>query len=194
MWIAKNEYLSHSEMLNNAKLIWGYFGSKGCTLNAVCAMLGNMQHESSINPGIWEGLEPFPSEELRGYGLVQWTPWTKYANWAGSDWQNNGNKQCERIMYEAENGIQWFSNPEAPIIDPPLSFKQFLHSDKAVATLANYFLWYYEHPAVTIQPDRASDAEKWYQELTGETPIPPDPDPGPNSFRSMPIYFYTRIF
>ena len=55
-------------MQNNAVLLWSYFKAQGWTLNAVAAMLGNMQSESTINPGIWEGLDPF----VGGYGLVQW--------------------------------------------------------------------------------------------------------------------------
>ena len=70
-------------MQNNAVLLWSYFKAQGWTLNAVAAMLGNMQSESTINPGIWEGLDPF----VGGYGLVQWTPYTKYSDWAGSGWE-----------------------------------------------------------------------------------------------------------
>ena len=167
-WVGKNAYLSKSEMENNAKLIWGYFSSKGWSLNAVSAMLGNMQSESTINPNIWESLTV---DYERGYGLVQWTPATKYIDWAGNNYAN-GYKQCERIQYEADNGLQWFSNPEAPIVEPPISFKEFTTSDLPVGILANYFLWYYEHPAQTIQPNRALQAQDWYNFLYMVEPTP----------------------
>lgn len=184
-WISKNNWLTQAEMENNALLVWAYFGSKGWTREAVSAMLGNMQHESNINPGIWEGLNPYGG----GYGLVQWTPYTKYAEWAGSDWQDNGDKECERIEYEKENEMQWFRNPEAPIVEPSLTFKEFSTSTLDVETLANYFLWYYEHPKVTIQPSRAETALKWYAFLEGV-----DPSPTKKKKKKMPIWMCLRHF
>lgn len=80
----------------------------------------------------------------------------------------NGNRELDRIIYESENALQWFSNPNAPIINPPISFKEFTTSNEDVGTLANYFLWYYEHPAVTIQPNRSEQAIAWFNFLGGE--------------------------
>lgn len=184
-WIAKNAYLNRAEMENNVLLAWYYFGSRGWSREAVSAMAGNWETESTINPGIWESLVPYGG----GYGLVQWTPYTKYSNWAGTGWENNGNKQCERIVYEMENGLQWFSNPEAPTVSPPISFREFSTSALDVETLANYFLWYYEHPAITIQPARATQARKWYEFLSGVTP-----SPTPTKKKKMPIWMYLHYF
>lgn len=174
-WISKNAYLTRSEMQHNAKLVWQFFGSRGWSLNAVCAMLGNMETESTINPGIWESLSAYSG----GYGLVQWTPYTKYANWAGGGWQNNGNKECERIVWEKDNGEQWFSNPAVTPSNPPISFKEFSTSTLPVATLANYFLWYYEHPGDPNQPKRAEQARAWYDFLKDTSPGAPLPPPKP---------------
>lgn len=191
-WVSKNNYLSQSEMENNAVLVCNYFLAQGWTLNAICAMLGNMQSESSINPAIWENLtddvDLFYQEYNRypGYGLTQWTPYTKYTEWAGSDWEN-GDKQCERILYECENGLQWFGNDNAPIVEPPISFKEFSVSTLDIETLANYFLWYYEHPKQTIQEQRAKQAIAWYQFLTGGEL----PTPKPNR-KGLPIWMMVR--
>lgn len=184
-WIGGNRYLSQSEMENNATIIWNYLGSKGWTLNAVSAILGNMQSESTINPNIWESLT---IDYSRGYGLVQWTPATKYIDWAGADWEN-GDKELDRIIYEVDNGLQWFSNPNAPIVNPPITFKEFTTSTEPPSTLANYFLWYYEHPAVTIQPIRAEQANAWYEYLSGKPPEPPTGKQG-----KLPIWAYCRLF
>lgn len=184
-WIGKNAYLTEAEMKNNATLIWNYFRAKGWTINSVCAMLGNMQSESTINPNIWEGLE---LNYERGYGLVQWTPATKYIDWGGDGYES-GYKQCERIQYEVDNGLQWFSNPNAPIVDPPITFKEFTTSDLPVGILANYFLWYYEHPATTIQPNRSTQAQEWYNYLFGSTPTPV-----PRKRRKMPVWLMLRYY
>ena len=188
-WIAKNNYLSQSEMENNAKMFCAKMTSLGFTLNAICGMLGNIQTESNINPGIWESLKYNLS---RGYGLVQWTPATKYINWCGSGWQGNGDKQCERINYECEHGLQWFSNPKAPIVTPPISFKEFKQSTLPVETLANYFLWYYEHPYITIQPNRSKQAKRWGDFFGGVVPSVPISPGGNNKKSNMPLYMYLR--
>lgn len=172
-WISGNRYLSLAEMQNNAELVQAYGLAEGWSINAICAILGNMQEESGINPGIWENREPY----VGGYGLVQWTPYTKYSNWAGSGWRNNGDKQLERISYEAANDLQWDDN--FYLGPPPYSFTEFLTDDTTdLATMANYFLWYYERPRVNIQPERAVNAQYWYDFLDWENPPePPGPEP-----------------
>lgn len=162
-WISGNRYLGTDDMQNNAIEANAYLLSKGWSPEAIAGMLGNMQTESTINPGIWESLKV---DYSRGYGLVQWTPATKYIDWAGANYAD-GNRQLDRIIYEAENGLQWFANPNAPIVEPPISLKQFTVSRDSPTVLANYFLWYYEHPKYTIQPNRAVQAEQWYEFLGG---------------------------
>lgn len=169
-WIKGNRFLSLSEMEVNAEIIYNFLSLQGWTINSICGVLGNMQSESSINPWIWEGLEY--GNLSRGYGLTQWTPASKYIDWAGSDWKNP-DKELDRIVWEVNNGKQWFSNPSAPIVNPPLTFREFTKSNLDVVTLANYFLWYYEHPAITIQPNRGEQAKYWYKYLSGI--VPPTP-------------------
>lgn len=164
-WISDNRYLSTAEMQNNAEMVFQYGTAHGWSLNAIAAMCGNMQSESGINPGIWEGLTPYSG----GYGLVQWTPYTKYSDWAtqqGYTWQDNGDAEMERISYEAANGLQWFRNEELGM-DPPITFQQFLTSTLPPETLADYWCWFYEHPANPNQPARATQARAWYDYLGG---------------------------
>ncbi len=175
-WISGNRFLNQSEQENNALLITNYGYAHGWTKNAISAILGNMQAESSINPGIWEGLNPYTG----GYGLVQWTPYTKYSQWAtdnGYQWQDNGLAELERISYEAVNGLQWFYNAEVGIA-PPISFQQFLHSTLPVNDLSNYWLWFYEHPAdpyAGTQAYRQGLSNAWYNFIpnppTGNIPV-----------------------
>lgn len=163
-WITGNRYLSMDEMKNNADIMHYFFKSNGWTDNAISAMFGNMQTESTLNPGIWENLDPF----VGGYGLVQWTPYTHYSEWAGTDWQDNGQKEMERIIYELENHLQWISTSLYP-----MTFREFSHSDKPPAYLAQAFLYNYERPTVKPQPARSKQAEYWYQYITGHEPPTP---------------------
>jgi len=161
-WISKNNWLTQSEQENNALLVWDFFSGYGWTLEAVAAMLGNLQSESNINPGIWENLEPFTG----GYGLVQWTPYTKYSEWAGEDWQDNGPRECARVIYELENNLQWISTSEYP-----MSFSEFVESTVDPAELAQAWLYNYERPSSLDQPWRSTQALAWYEFLGGIPPV-----------------------
>lgn len=164
-WVAKNNYLTTAEMENNAGIVRGFFeGKQGWTPNAVAALLGNMQGESTINPGLWESLIPYGG----GYGLVQWTPYTVYSNWAGPGWQNNGTRQCERIMHEYENGGQWY-----PTAEYPQTFEEWAHSTDTPENLAYAFMYNYERPASLDHPERKEYARAWYEWFDGK-PIDPD--------------------
>ena len=111
-WHSGNYYLTTAEMQDNAREIALYAHAHGWRKIACAAILGNMQAESGVNPGIWEMLQQFQG----GYGLVQWTPYIKYSDWAIDNgyinWEDNGPAELARISYEADNNIQWFDNAE----------------------------------------------------------------------------------
>lgn len=157
-WVAGNRYLTQAEMENNAQMFYLRMTAYGFSLNAIAGMLGNIQTESGINPGIWESLDPFEG----GYGLVQWTPYSNYSNWAGAGWENNGDKQCERINYEFANGLQYY-----PTGSHPLTAGQFKVSNASAADLAETFLYNYERPAdpSASVAARRSQGTAWYQYL-----------------------------
>ena len=167
-WITGNRYLSQSEMEHNALILADFFRNQGWTDNAIAGMLGNMQTESSINPGIWQSLKPYSG----GYGLVQWTPYTNYSDWAGEGWEDNGDKECERIIYELENGLQYYQTAKYPI-----SFREFSTSTFSPEYLAQAFLFNYERPANKNQPQRSTQARAWYEFIGGTEPPDPPPDP-----------------
>lgn len=193
-WIGKNNYLTSAEMQNNATIVYNYMLAQGWSVNAICAMIGNMEVESNINPNIWEGLVVNVS---KGYGLVQWTPSTKLSDWCtanGLDY-TNGYVQLQRIIYESENGLQWFRNPLASPSEPPITFKQFTTSNLDLTTLANYWCWYYEHPAEEYMYGREQYAMYWYNYLTGEEPpVPPTPPtpPSPSEIKKMPVWMMCK--
>lgn len=105
--------LTRSQMELNATYIWNYLGNQGWTMNAVAGMLGNMQSESAINPGRWQSDIVMPSDPTyAGYGLVQWTPYTKYTNWIvnqGFSDPSEMDANIFRILYEVANNLQWIA-------------------------------------------------------------------------------------
>jgi hypothetical protein len=160
-----NRYLSMEEMKVNALYILDYLTAKGWSKNAICGMLGNMQTESTINPAIWESLDE--GNLNGGFGLVQWTPATKYIDWCTplSLIPEEMNSNLERILFEVDNGYQWGNDSDGN--PPPFSFQEFTTSTLSPDTLAMYFLWYYERPAIKDQPIRGEQAIYWYQTLVG---------------------------
>lgn len=140
-----------------ATQIWNYLTSIGWSQEACAAILGNMQSESGIVADRWE------SDDIGnmsgGYGLVQWTPATKYIYWA----QNNGLvyqdviSQCKRLEWEVVNNQQFYH--------PNMTFRQFTQSKQSPETLADIFIRYYERPLNPNQPARGTQARYWYNLL-----------------------------
>lgn len=153
-WISGNRFLTKPEMQHNAIIFSQMFMAYGASVEAISGMLGNIQAESTVNPGIWEDLDDV---KKGGYGLVQWTPYTKYSNWAGSDWQDNGDKEVKRIFFEIENDIQWIATDTYDF-----SFQVFIKMKNSPEYMADAFLKNYERPEITEQPIRGKYARDWY--------------------------------
>lgn len=168
-WVVGNRYLNTAEMQNNAQIIYDRL-KNGWTKNAICALLANMQSESNINPGIWEGLNE--GNLSGGFGLVQWTPATKYRNWHDSYFGDtnytDGNKQISRIIYEVNNGIEWGTG----LSQQGLNFLGFTKSTLDPYTLAVEFMLCYEKPAPQYstpyyQAIRGNNARAWWDYFGG---------------------------
>ena len=168
-----SNYMTQSQMEVNATYIYGALNTAGWTLNAICGTLGNMQAESNINPGMWEGNDVGVGP---GYGLVQWTPYTNYTNWAtgqGLD-PSEMDSNLSRILYELQNNLQWI-----PTTTYPMSFADFTISTQTPEYLASAFLKNYERAGVEVEAQRQANARAWYTFLSGVTPPGPGPGPGP---------------
>lgn len=169
-FISGNRYLSESEMQNNALLIRDYLVNAGWSMNSIAALLGNMEAESTINPGIWQSLDS--SNTSGGFGLVQWTPSTNYTNWA----LNNG--------YAIDDGygqLKWIDEQTVPTgqwIQTDLysiTFEEFKTLKMSVSYLTSAFLKNFERAGVEVEEQRIANAEKWYSYISGSD-IPEDPD------------------
>lgn len=166
--------------------------------NAICAILGNMTAESSVNP---------MRNEVggSGYGLVQWTPKSnlqKRAKAIGrASTYNTMYTELLVIDYEAKKGIQWYSTTNYP-----LSFKEFMKSDGSLLYLTGAFMCNYERPADQSadaiirrynRTDGAMGTTQWYEYLYGETPpSPPEPPEPPEphpitgwNYKAKPMIF-----
>lgn len=153
-------YWTQDQRMPNVDIIYNYFRvKKKWEIAPLAAMVGNMEYESYLNPAQWElGI---PIESTGGFGLVQWTPYTKFSNWAGASWRTDYDLQLERIQYELENGIQWI-----PVTPYNFSFEDFSKmtiNDMSVADLTKAFEYCYERG--TWDNQRIVAAQFWYQYL-----------------------------
>lgn len=163
-WYGRNGELTTAEMQVNATYIYNYLISTGWSKNAICGMLGNMEAESGINPGAWQG---YNTTNSGGFGIVQWTasaetewqnPLIKWANEEDLD-PNSLDVQLQRIEHELENGLQYYGVLE------PYSFSEFKTSTLSAYTLARAFTKNYERPADQseyVLNARGNNATNWY--------------------------------
>ena len=80
-----NTYHAHYYFESNAPLALGVMQQAGWTYNAGIAVIGNLEQESGINPGQWQGgynIGDWDNNSC-GFGLAQWTPGRKYAIYIG---------------------------------------------------------------------------------------------------------------
>lgn len=188
-WVSKNTYLSQSEMENNAQIIYGIFNALGYNFNSICAILGNMQQESTLSP-------IFEERGGRGYGLLQWTPKTDLTDACsrlGLSPYTDGTVQCHCLDGELfQLGGQWYSTQafinnykksgasDDMVGLTPEQFK-LNAKNKDVNWLTVAFMTCYERPSTDPNTNyvnkRKTYAKNWYQFLSGVTP-PDPPTPG----------------
>lgn len=175
VWLTESQSMANAQMIVNDLYIEG----KDWTKESLSAMIGNMRHESSVNPNMYEYGYDWSAD--RGYGLVQWTPRSKFWDWAlgaGLD-PEKPESQLARIDYETKNNIQWIPRSSYE----SMTFTQFRTNSGAwsVNYLTEAFTWGYERPLESAgwdsMPERKSFANKVFNELDwtkgGTTPVDP---------------------
>lgn len=189
-WIVKvgvRAYLTQSEMENNATEFYGYFNSKGFTIESVAGMLGNLQQESNINPGMKQS-----ASASSGWGLIQWTPsrnLTDYATAHGADW-STGEIQTQLMRDEIINGYgnQWLPKPSLGYSYTGAEFSQLTD----VAEACKAYLYERERAGTEALSNRLTYASNWYEYLTGVTPPTPPTPPTPTKRKRMPVWMMCR--
>lgn len=187
-YMYESHALTQAQMEVNARYIYSALTAQGWTPEAIAGILGNMQWESSINPGRWQ------SDNVNalssGYSLVQWTPARNYIEWC----EGRGYDPSEmdvallRIRYELSNGLQYYATPGYP-----LSFREFTQSKESPYYLACAFAWNYERSHTVLygteaekealRQKRGNSAQGWYKVITGMDPTPPPVTPSTNKHK-----------
>lgn len=179
-------------LLNNAEHIYAQLLSYGWDRNSISAVLGNMGRECSLNPAQTQiGYEIGGSHG--GYGLVQWTPQTKYTTWCrqtnhsvnSAYWQlwfiHNRPTEQEQRQFNEHNVLY------------PMTFDEFIHNsgEHSVEYLTRAWLACYERAGVSALNIRlyyATNYADYFYDYDPTEPIDPDPTPYKPSSRKMPLW------
>lgn len=142
-------------VLENATEIYNQMTSAGWTHNAACAALGNLAHESGMNPGQWQGgyFENFSG----GFGLAQWTPATRISNYCGSRAESDMSDGAMQMRYLLNNNpTQWstyyinssgYSSYYKITVPYYGSFAAFQNGTASVADMTAAYMVCWERPA-----------------------------------------------
>lgn len=199
VWHAKNTggyATSDSEAQDNAIMAYSVLSQQGWTLNAIAGLLGNIQYESGFNPWRWEGDVIQSQYGTSGYGLVQFTPATKYI----------GDSRAVVLNGYAPNTTDLTGNPndgtaQLLFVDAyadyyattayNISYADFKISTQTPEWLASAWLYNYERPAnpTGSEATRRSYARYWFDYLSNVSPVPV---PTPVYGRKMPIWLMTN--
>lgn len=185
-WISYDRYLSQLEMENNADIIISYYRSLNIDTNTIAAILGNMQAESTLSPGLNE-------RGGSGYGLVQWTPRSVLENHCstlGLSPYTSGDVQIQVIIDEVlgtPNSVkEWYSTSSfvnnyvssgATIDMIGVTGQQFLDNEMGWSAdkLALLFMICYERPSndpsINHYQNRQTYALNWLNYM-GDTYTP----------------------
>lgn len=181
MAFSGNFWLSMEQMEVNAGELYNLIKSRHPDWQdgPIAGMYGNMQTESTLNPGIWQNLDEGNID--LGYGLVQWTPASKYLDWCTANKYppDTLNTALLRIEWEIANNQQWIATKYYNH-----SFTYFLTDSNITAyQAALIFVRNYERPDEYNDNLRGTRANYWYEFITGEIP------PGPVvSGKKLPLY------
>lgn len=189
-----------TEQIYNATKIYNYFNALGWSLSAICGMIGNMMHESTINPAFIQAthrgdlpnnaqdLSDVPNSVMlsfygtgaNGIGLVQWDGSTStppagqklvsFAERYNYIWYD-GDCQVFRIKREKETNIQWTTHTYYGI---QWTWNNYVTNTRTPEESAHIWRRCYE---VAQAGDTESGVNaRWFYDYFSGGPTPPTPD------------------
>lgn len=200
VWTNSLGALTESQKEQNVDILYYFFHNLGWEDKPIAAMFGNMELESQMNPAQWENGKQIEGEGRIGFGLCQWTPWTKLADWLGTGWETNYNGQLQRIQWESLPENQGNINPNGqwiPVYNAGgfnfggYTFQQFAHdTTHELPWLTACYEYSYERGTPAINT-RVQYAQRWYEYIqSGPTP----PTPTPTSRGKMPLWMMLKPY
>ena len=200
-WTVTTSQQPTTEQIYNATKVYNYFLALGWSLSAICGMIGNMMHESTINPAFIQATHrsqlPNSAQDLsdvpnnvmlsfygsgaNGIGLVQWDGSTNtppagqklvsFAERYNYIWYD-GDCQVFRIKREQETNIQWTSHTYYGIT---WTWSNYPTNNRTPEESAHIWRRCYE-VAEAGDTESGTNARWFYDYFSGQPPVPPTPD------------------
>lgn len=213
-WYSSNSGLADRQMQHNARLFFDNMSYLGWSREAVMGALGNIQQESTVNPGICERGLPENNTIYYGggLGLIQWTdypsytatkphPLLWYAQLVRGRW-NDGDLQC-KLLNEATNpDITWCGLDEgarwgwidSSTYPTTMSFEAYKAFDGDVETACEAFYYCMEWHSPIEEGSlsrRKGYAASWHEYFKTYEPGPPN---WLVKRKGMPVWMMVRYF
>lgn len=197
---------------NNQEKIWNYFKAKGLTEIGIAGLMGNLQAESGLNPknmqNSYESKLGFNDETYTssidngsytnfvqdkvGYGLAQWTYWSRkqnLLNFAKQQGKSIGSLEMQLDFLYQELTIQY-----KPIWTA-------LMNAQSIRQASDVILTQFEKPAnqgPTVQEKRAAMGQNWFNIYATKTAVTQVQQQQPiptasGQYSNSPLATFTRI-
>lgn len=191
--------IGSAEHTDNINEFWSYANAYGFTLEAACAIMGNIQSESGFNAWRWQSDSVSLTSDSKGYGLVQYTPAKGYIydygpslpgyapNLSTTEITSGANVSdaiAQTLSILTNSTGKYFIRPSQYYTPDQykISWQNFSRGND-LYNLTGAWLYCFEWPAVrneTVVQTRYYNAAQIYEILSGvEPPTPPPIPPGP---------------
>ena len=197
-YIYGNYYLNTVQMQYNVDYITAWRKDNWTELTDISyfGLLGNLQQESTINPGLWQNR----TVGRGGFGIAQWTPASKLTNWLRPqglpDYDMVGQLRWIK-EYTIPYG-QWQRKAYPYNVDF-MTWVTYSGDDLTWATVCFEMCW--EQAGNAQMQNRIRYAKQWADYVGSDHPIPdPGPwtPPGPDNpaygcnYHRTPLLYYLR--
>ena len=206
-WTVTSSQQPTTEQIHNATKVYNYFAALGWSLSAICGMIGNMMHESTLNPAFIQSthrsdlpnsaanLSDVPNSVMlsfygsgaNGIGLVQWDGATStppagqklvsFAERYNMIWYD-GDCQVFRIKREQETNIQWTSHSYYGIT---WTWSNYPTNNRTPEESAH--IWRRCYEVAAAGDEEAGANARWFYDYFSGGPTPPTP-PTPDEWIS----------
>jgi len=166
--------LSEEQKIVNAEFIFDYLFDLGWSIQAIAAVLGNIERESQLNPATYQGNVRDFNKRL-GYGLFQWTPQREFLkDEAGRDYYDKMAQENPHLLileqldfFITTRRDRWYSDLAVRGYEAPyaMNFSDFIKSTTCPRELAVIFQTHYLRSSNSAEGRiiRTDNAEKWFE-------------------------------
>ena len=169
-----------SAVLDNATEVYNRMIGDGWTHNAACGAIGNLCAESTgINAGQWQGGFGGYYKNNQGFGMAQWTPWTRVSSYVGSSSQSKMNDPNAQVTMLLSQKSQWstglisksgYSNYYGIYVPYYATFDAYAKGNSSVSDMTSAYMCCWERPANASSLSTRQKYANYFSEKLGDQP------------------------